>query len=169
MFCQKCMSKEATYHSTVNINGNISETHLCSECAVSEHKMNNNIFNVGSFFAKDFDLKNGNKLNDFGLMCKDCGFTYDEFLETGLLGCPKCYHYFLNKLLPVIKTMQPNAMHVGKKPLEIYDEVDKESVAQKIRNLEYKLKQAVALENYELASSLKKQINELKNEGEQNG
>lgn len=53
MLCDKCKVREATYHSTVNINGNVTETHLCSECAISENKINN-IFNAGNFFATPF-------------------------------------------------------------------------------------------------------------------
>lgn len=33
MKCEKCNSKDATFHFKANINGQISEHHMCSECA----------------------------------------------------------------------------------------------------------------------------------------
>lgn len=170
MVCDKCKENEATYHSTVNINGNVTETHLCSECAISENKINN-IFNAGNFFAPPFSTSNffeNNKVvieKENVVVCEGCKKTYSEFLNIGLLGCPKCYTTFNTQLMNLIKNVQPEQYHVGKK-LEIDKNV--ESGQLKIKNLEFKLRQAVASENYELASELKKQINELKQEGGNN-
>ncbi len=166
MLCDRCKVREATYHSTVNINGKVSESHLCSECAISENKVNN-IFNLGNFFTSPFDLEEDVLISDEErskdkLVCEGCGKTYDEFLSLGLLGCSKCYETFENQLLPVIKSTQADMQHVGKK---IINNENIESDELKIKNLEFKLKQAVASENYELASEIKKQINQLKSGG----
>jgi protein arginine kinase activator len=167
MLCDKCKVREATYHSTVNINGNVTETHLCSECAISENKINN-IFNAGNFFATPFNtgefFESSQKLSEKSneTICEGCKKTYSEFLNLGLLGCPKCYETFKQELYGLMKNIQPEQYHTGKK-LNSHQPIESEEL--KIKNLEFKLKQAVASENYELASELKKRINELKNGG----
>lgn len=165
MLCDKCRKNNATYHSSVNINGKISETHLCSKCAVEENKINGlKLFNFGSFF--DDDLLGGilpGIENEIEEACPSCGLNYNTFMQTGLLGCGNCYEHFKSKLQPMINTMQNSTTHIGKKPEIMENLSENES---KIKSLEYKLKQAVAEENYELASIIKKQINNLKQEEE---
>ncbi len=166
MLCEKCRLKEATYHSTVNMNGNVTATHLCSECAITENKLNN-VFGVTNFFNPTFFGLN----DDFFAqkpkakkesVCETCGKTFAEFLNTGFFGCAECYKAFETELEPILKQMQPSTKHIGKTVEAVTFADDKEK---NLKNLEFKLKQAVANENYELASELKKKINELKNGG----
>lgn len=164
MLCEKCGKQEATYHSTVNLNGVVTESHLCSDCAIGESKLHH-MFNVGNFFKPSLfelqdDIVSKVGAKPSGSVCKTCGKTYDDFLKTGLLGCADCYHAFASDLIPVIKTMQFDVHHVGKQAVENEEFLDE--TAKTIQNLQFKLKQAVATENYELASDLKKQINDLK-------
>lgn len=168
MICDKCKQREATYHSTVNINGNVSESHLCSECAISENKISN-LFNVGKLFNTSmFDINTNlvshkaPKQSQESDVCKTCGKTYNEFLTQGLLGCNDCYDTFKSYLMPIIKTMQYDTKHIGKVINTDSFTSEEES---KIKKLEFKLRQAVASENYELASEIKKQISQLKNGG----
>lgn len=167
MLCDKCLQREATYHSTVNINGNVTSSHLCSECASRENKTSN-LFTVGNFFKPslfDLDLETENEqVKTEGNVCSFCKKSYDNFLTTGLIGCANCYIAFKEHLLPVIKSVQYGLKHVGKE-LTSHDHLVGQDKT--IKNLEFKLKQAVANENYELASELKKKINELKNLGGQ--
>lgn len=164
MLCEKCGQREATYHSTVNINGEITESHLCSECAIGENKLNH-LFNVGNFFKPSLfefgqDAVSKPKNTKLAKTCSFCGKTYEDFLKTGLLGCANCYDTFKQDLIPVLNTMQFDVIHTGKQFVQEDEEMDE--TTKTIKNLEFKLKQAVATENYELASELKKQINELK-------
>lgn len=153
MLCDKCKKNTATYFSTVNINGNVTETHLCSECAKDY-----NTFNFNSFFGSP-------KLNEFGfdsdeLTC-DCGYTLSDYIETGLLGCAKCYETFRNYLNNNLIKFQYGVSHNGKTPADLSED----TTENKIKKLELELKKAVSEENYEYASELKKQIIALK-EGE---
>jgi protein arginine kinase activator len=36
-------------------------------------------------------------------ICPNCGYEFAEFLETGFLGCSKCYEAFGNELEPYIE------------------------------------------------------------------
>ena len=35
--------------------------------------------------------------------CTNCGELYDDFIKTGLLGCPECYDMFSDRLDSVLK------------------------------------------------------------------
>lgn len=172
MLCDNCKTNSATYHSKVNINGNVTETHLCSDCVKLRKKPTNTsdvlgaatptsfldgmLNDTASFTKPNLTAKNSNL--ELEPICDGCGAKYEEFLKNGFLSCSECYSAFYNKLLSVIKTMQHGVEHKGK--TQKLDDGD--VVMVKIRDLEFKLRQAVANENYELASELKKQIINLK-------
>ena len=151
MLCDKCKTKPATFFSSVNINGNVTETHLCADCANEV-----NTFNFNSFFGGPTFDTFGISTNE--LSCPHCGYTLSDYVSTGFLGCSKCYEEFKDYINSNILQFQYGAHHVGKIP-SLQNKSDTQS---KIGVLEQKLKQAVAEENYELASTLKKQIISLK-------
>lgn len=157
MICDKCKQNNATFHSSVNINGKVTETHLCNDCA-NENKL----FSFNNFLNPSFD--------NFGVYgnlaeeptCSVCGYTVSDFKESGLLGCSNCYKEFRDVITKSLVGIQPSTVHIGKRANIEPDLNEKE---QKIKVLELKLKQAVANENYELASQLKKEIISLKDGG----
>ena len=60
MKCQRCGNNEATYHYKTNVNGKITEAHLCQDCAAQLGE-NENVFGqvdkmfedmIGSFFGR---------------------------------------------------------------------------------------------------------------------
>ncbi len=151
MICDKCNKNPATYFSTVNINGVVTSTHLCGECANA-----NTTFNFNSFFGD-------NKINNFNdncnaLKCNNCGYLLTDYVDTGLLGCAKCYKYFKEYLNQNLINFQYDTVHVGKNPINNNINTNTES---KLNLLKLQLKQAVSVEDYELASELKKQILDL--------
>ncbi len=156
MKCDKCKVNNATYHSTVNINGNITQTHLCEECSKS-----NKLFSFNNFFTP---FQNINNYFEEEENCENCGYTYSDFKENGLLGCSNCYRVFHNLILDNLQKIQPSLEHTGCKPFYIDENSESESNIQK---LQVQLKQAVNEENYELASKIKQQIIKLK-EGDSN-
>ena len=54
MKCQKCGKSEVTFHYSSNINGCVTETHLCSECAAESGYDLRQIFNNESIFSNFF-------------------------------------------------------------------------------------------------------------------
>ena len=48
MKCQKCGKNETNFHYSSNVNGNVTEAHLCSECASKSG------YDFGSMFNTDF-------------------------------------------------------------------------------------------------------------------
>ena len=151
MICDKCKQNNATYHSSVNINGKVTETHLCENC-VSDNKL----FTFNNFLNPSFDPFIA---ESYEPTCDECGYTLSDFKQTGLLGCANCYKVFKDIINKNLMSIQPSYVHIGKR---ISDIRESKSVEYKIKSLEQKLKQAVMEENYELASTLKKEIIALK-------
>lgn len=179
MLCQNCGNNEANVRYTQIVNGVKKEMNLCSECA---EKMGiNSNFNMkmplsfsdflGDFFNEYEDtfalpsfVKEKTKAK-----CENCGLTYDDFLKTGLLGCPKCYEVFEDRLNPAIRNIQGNTKHVGRVPgrnvNNNIDNIKKEEPAKvektQKEKLEEELKQAIKEERYEDAAKLRDQIKTL--------
>ncbi len=153
MLCDKCKQNTATFHSSVNINGKVAETHLCENCA-----NDNKLFSFNNFLNPSLEHF-GVYGNEHELTCDNCGYTLSDFTETGMLGCASCYKVFRDIINSNLVTIQPSLIHIGKRA---NSEPDLNENELKIKELERKLKQAVAQEDYELASGLKKQIISLK-------
>jgi len=50
MKCQNCGKNEINFHYSSNVNGCVTETHLCSECAAKSGYDLGSMFNMGSIF-----------------------------------------------------------------------------------------------------------------------
>lgn len=158
MKCSKCQNI-ATHHKITEINGERFEEHLCSKCARESGAGFNNLFSAHEFF--------NNFLEPFQekpkrLYCEDCLTTFDDFLETGFVGCEHCYDYFKDQMDDVLKNIQAGVQHKDK--LNINQ--NNSNTLTKKQQLEETLKKAVEEERYEDAARIKKQILELSQKGE---
>ncbi len=52
----------------------------------------------------------------YDVICKDCGTKLRDFLKTGMLGCPNCYHAFNDKIEEYALKVHGANTHVGKCP-----------------------------------------------------
>jgi len=50
MKCQKCGSNEVSFHHSTNVNGCVTETHLCSQCAAESGYDIEKLFDLGNIF-----------------------------------------------------------------------------------------------------------------------
>lgn len=167
MKCQKCNKNEATTHYTQIINGKKTEYYLCEDCA----ELNNDIAgfkggfddDFGNFFSGFFGnplFPHSDALNSAETVCKVCGMKFNEFLNTGKLGCSHCYDTFSSRLQNPLKQIHGRVKHTGKVPERMGGELKKK---REIEKLELDLKDAVATQNFEEAAKLRDKINELKN------
>ncbi len=93
--------------------------------------------------------------------CPECGLSWREFKDTGLLGCPGDYDHFSQQLRGVIESAQNGATHhTGKAPAQ-----NESSAANSIRlresriaKLRQQLAKAVEKESYEEAARLRDEI-----------
>lgn len=180
MLCQNCGKNEVNFKYTQVINGVKKEMALCDKCAKSlgiENLDFNMPINFSSFLgdflniASDTDfLPSFNKIES--LQCKNCGMTYNEFVDKGKVGCAHCYEIFSNTLNPVLKNIHGSTSHIGRlskinasdkktvfKDEEKANKINKEE--SKIDKLNIELKQAIKEERYEDAAKIRDEIKKL--------
>ena len=157
MLCDDCKRNEATFHSVKNINGFVTEVHLCPDC---QRKRGFEVHSSG--FGDIFGT-----LSDFfgdsllpGSVCEECGTSSDEFLSSGFLGCEHCYEKFGRLILPRVQQLQSKIQHVGKVP----SEEQKDNALSEIDKLKIELSKAIEIEDYEAAGRINEQLKKLKGE-----
>lgn len=167
MKCQHCNHNEATTHIKKNVNGNVTEMHLCSDCArelgVMEEFSPESFFNdtfFGNFLGAGVPAMNILSGIDH---CEYCGSTFNDIVKSGRVGCANCYSKFEDRLQPTITKMHGNAKHIGKN-VTYTEEKEAEPEISKLDKLKNDLKLAIKEQRFEDAAVLRDKINEI-NEG----
>ena len=171
MLCENCGKNEATTHIKQVINGDTAERHLCAECA--EHLGYGDAFsgfgfNMSDIFGNFFGdavhaLSSPKKIT----RCPKCGYSFNDIVREGRVGCAECYHTFYNELKPSIQRIHGQVRHNGKiaSTVEHVEKVDEKE--NKIEELKLKMDDAIKTQNFELAAQLRDKIKELE-EGDKN-
>ena len=167
MKCQHCNHNEATTHIKKNVNGNVTEMHLCSDCArelgVKEEFSPESFFNdtfFGNFLGAGVPAMNILSGIDH---CEYCGSTFNDIVKSGRVGCANCYSKFEDRLQPTITKMHGNAKHIGKN-VTYTEEKEAEPEISELDKLKNDLKLAIKEQRFEDAAVLRDKINEM-NEG----
>ena len=156
MFCNVCHKNEATVHLTEIIDNQITELHLCEECARQKGAQMEQHFGLADLLAGLADL--GQQFEVVGKTeskCPNCGLSYEDFRRIGRLGCSECYHAFKDSLGVLLKRIHGSTQHLGHAPLKKAEEVKKQS---EIDVLKSKLERAIKMEEFEEAASLRDKI-----------
>ena len=182
MLFENCGKREANVRYSENINGKKKELNLCEECSKK--------LGIGEMdFSMPIDFSNflGGFMEDLatpefmpmlntlkGTKCNSCGSTFDDIINTGMLGCQDCYDFFEDRLDPIIRRLQGSNRHVGrigkiidskideKNKKESDVQSDKENVeTKKIEKLKEQLKKAISEEKYEEAAKIRDEIKSL--------
>ena len=193
MLCDNCGKREANVRYSENINGKVRELNLCEECSQK--------LGIGHMdFSMPMDFSNffGDFMEEFAkpewmpllnevktLTCDNCGYTFDDIVNTGKLGCGNCYDVFEAKLDPIIKKIQGSNQHVGRIGKIIDNKIDeklkeseskrnkasnninstndnKDNKATKLEQLQEQLKLAIKEERYEDAAKIRDNIKNFK-------
>ncbi|GAB4116052.1 MAG: UvrB/UvrC motif-containing protein [Candidatus Caldatribacteriota bacterium] len=169
MLCQICKKKEATIMITQVIGGEKTELHLCKDCAtlfgdkfsiISFPQFNLDDLLSGLLKAFDLYSQEEGRMAAQEIKCSNCGLTYQDFMQTGKLGCSICYQDFRGQLLPLLRRLHGNSEHIGKVPLQAKNKLDK---INQIKRLRKELQEVVIREDYERAAQIRDEI--LKLEG----
>lgn len=193
MLCQNCGKNEVNFRYTQIINGVKKEMALCDKCAKSlgleslDFNMPINFSNfLGDFLNVAADTGILPTFTKTGTMlCDECGMTYNEFVDTGKLGCSHCYDIFANVLDPVLKNIHGSSNHIGRRSRlsvnekkkvaqdveQAHQKVTKRPVKsqkkdekqEKIDKLNEELKQAIAEERYEDAAKIRDELKKITN------
>ena len=191
MLCDNCGKREANVRYTENINGRRTELNLCEECSkkLGIGEMNFNLpIDFSDFFSSildDFDTPDLLPLlNEIkSVKCDNCGYTFDDIVNSGKIGCENCYEVFEDRLDNLIKRVQGSNRHVGRigkiidKKIEdktnfknLTENVKNENIKNgekeitkesKIEKLKEDLKFAIKKERYEDAAKIRDQIKKL--------
>jgi len=159
MKCDKCKKNEANFHKVSNINGKVSEIHLCSECAKSSKEFNLN---------EDFEIFNANSRNFLNNFMSDFNSTFSYFTSPMLNSFLDFDNFLEDELFTTNKFLE------NKKPIKgEYESKEKvkenvesltnnEKISLELQKLDLQLKKAVVEERYEDAIKLRDKIKELK-------
>lgn len=164
MQCNICGKKKATVHLTEIVDEQMSEMHLCEDCAREKSVQMEQQFGLADLLAglADFNkqVKDSPKVT---LKCPNCTMTYEEFRKFGRLGCSECYSAFESHLTNLLKKIHGSNHHLGKKPVKM-SPVEKKKV-ENLQELKNQLMQAIQMEDFEKAAQLRDKIREYEMKG----
>ncbi len=160
MVCDICGKNQATVHLTEIVDDQMTELHLCEECARQKSEQMEQQFGLSDLLAGmvDFGKPVQDKI-DVSLKCKKCGLTYTDFKKIGRLGCGECYTAFKKFLAPLLKRIHGSNQHLGKIPLKESKGAVKKVVD--LDTLRQRLTRAIETEAFEEAARIRDQIKEL--------
>lgn len=176
MLCQICNKNKATITIVKIVGDNKTEFKVCPECANS---LLGNSISYLSFSQNDIKELLDNYLSTFlldqegkrttgfppELSCSNCGYTYNEFIQTGKLGCSQCYECFRDHINPLLNRLHGHSQHIGIVPLAFQEHLNS---LKKIKEIRKELQQAIVKEEYEKAAKLRDMIRE-EEKSEKNG
>ncbi len=160
--CQRCHKARATVHMVeLDPGGDKREHHLCNSCAAAEgitavpHETVNAM--LQKFLAS---ASSGPATKDIGATdCPECGMTFRDFRQRGLLGCARDYEAFAPLLDPLIERAHEGATeHIGKVPAQAGPGARRRTELLRLRR---QLSDAVKREDYESAAKIRDQIEAL--------
>lgn len=170
LLCEECGQRPASVHITKIVNNQKNEYHLCEECARAHQEG----WHFPGFGAEpDFSLHKflagllahepnwpvgSGLVAERELRCHRCGLSYEQFRETGRLGCDECYVSFAEPLLPLLRRLHGSVQHVGKAPKRGAGRL---RLQQDIERLRRELQELVAQEQFEKAAQVRDRIREL--------
>ena len=158
MSCDQCREREAVIHLTQIVNQQVTTLHLCEKCAAEkgvESPGSAVKTPLGSFLAA---MGKGSEQLQAprGDTCARCGASFQDFRESGRLGCSECYRTFEAPLRDLLRRLHGSTHHLG----ERYAEREPAAAAngQKAAELREQLRLAVETENFELAAELRDRL-----------
>jgi len=166
MLCDICGKNQATVHLTEIVDDQMTELHLCEECARQKSAQMEQQFGLSDLLAglAEFEKPSVDKEAQV-LRCSTCGLTYADFKKIGRLGCGECYSAFKKLLGPLLKRIHGSSLHFGKSPLEAAPGRKRSADLSVLR---LKLQKAIESEAFEEAAKIRDQIREFekKQQGE---
>jgi protein arginine kinase activator len=160
LLCNRCGKAQAVYHITnIDANSQQSEHHLCERCAEAEGLQPSEppapaVELIEKFVASSKSAPGGLQ----SLVCEECGISFLEFRNQGMLGCAHDYEAFREVLGPLIERAHDGATHhTGKSPRSLGAT---RTTEQDIRKLRRMLDEAITGEDYERAAELRDRIRE---------
>ena len=166
MFCDICGKIQATVHLTEIVNEQMSELHLCENCARQKSQQMESKFGLADLLAGLADFgKNVDQETQIKVKCPNCGLTYEDFRRIGRLGCSECYTAFRVYLNTLLKKIHGSNQHLGKVPKAATAAVKINKEKSVLQELRIKLQRAIDAEEFEEAARLRDKIRDFEKKG----
>lgn len=159
MLCDICGKNQATVHLTEIIDNQMTELHLCEECAQKKSAEMESQFGLSDLLAglAEFEKPVAEK-EAVSVKCPNCSLTYADFKKIGRLGCGDCYLAFRKYLGTLLKRIHGSSLHFGKTP---HKGVAVKGEAVTVETLRLELQKAIDSEAFEEAARIRDQIRAL--------
>ncbi len=172
MICDSCKKKAATVHLTEIIDDQMTELHLCEDCARAKSSQMEQQFGLSDLLGglAEFHPKPTASSTTPpaevvpAIKCSRCGASFEDFKKVGRLGCSECYEVFKKYLGPLLKRIHGSNIHFGKSPIKMEKTTSKKKVD--VQELRLKLQKAIEIEAFEEAARLRDQIKQLEHRPE---
>ncbi len=159
MLCDICHKNEASVHLTEIIDNQITELHLCEECARQKGAQMEQHFGLADLLAGLADLgQQFEVMGKTGAKCPNCGLGYQDFRRIGRLGCSQCYETFKDSLKVLLKRIHGSTQHLGRTPTRTARPAAPPQKKSAIELLRAKLQKAIEMEEFEEAARLRDKI-----------
>ena len=162
MSCDQCREREAIIHLTQIVNEQVTTLHLCEKCAAEKGvESPGGVIKtpLGSFLAAmGKEAAEPAPATGAAGPCSRCGATFQDFRESGRLGCPECWRAFETPLRDLLRRLHGSTYHAGERYAErgtAGADGDGKKLAAELRE---QLRVAVATENFELAAELRDRL-----------
>jgi protein arginine kinase activator len=159
MSCDQCREREAVIHLTQIVNEQVTTLHLCEKCAAEkgvESPGSAVKTPLGTFLAAmGKGAEQQSPAARTGETCARCGATFQDFRESGRLGCPDCYRAFETPLRDLLRRLHGSTHHLGERYAEREPAV---AATEQAADLREQLRLAVETENFELAAELRDRL-----------
>lgn len=166
MICDSCGKKAATVHLTEIIDDQMTELHLCEDCARAKSSQMEQQFGLSDLLGglAEFHPKPNASSSTPAeavptIKCSRCGASFEDFKKVGRLGCSECYEVFKKYLGPLLKRIHGSNIHFGKSPVKVAKTASKKKID--VQDLRLKLQKAIEMEAFEEAARLRDQIKQL--------
>ena len=171
MLCNLCSKNQATVHLTEIIDDQMSELHLCDDCARKKSMQMEQQFGLSDLLGGLVEYGkqiSGSDKTSVAAQCSFCGLTYEDFRKIGRLGCSECYVSFAKHLGPLLKRIHGASQHLGKAPVIVSEPEAPSTTASvaspkpsraksssDVNDLKAKLQEAILQEEFEEAARLR--------------
>jgi len=158
MKCENC-NKPATVHTTEIKGGKKIEKHLCEQCASQSEGIPVKSHMPINELLTNFVMQHSGLTKETTTTCEQCGITWAEFRQNGLLGCAHDYQLFEKDLTPLLQRAHEGATHhVGKVPTRRGGTGVPMKKTVDLAKLRKELQRSVEAEDYERAAKIRDQI-----------
>lgn len=158
-------------HLTEIVDEQMSEMHLCEECARQKSAQMEQQFGLADLLAglTDMGKAPAAKEGDKALKCTNCELLYEDFRKFGRLGCGECYTSFKEHLAGLLRKIHGSNKHLGKSPAgektakqelgsPVVSSVPMTLAPMTIEELRKQLHEAIESEDFEKAAQLRDHI-----------